>query len=177
MGSTSGKTVARRSIGSEAALACLTTGSMHFEDERGRIWVSSFSGLAAFEKGEFAAAPSVHAGIKNAIAGDNHGGLWLSLWNTANDYGLVHLVDGKIIEQSSWRKLGGGPGTGLVPDPDGGISTGLLSGGMAACRPRQIRNLPLSDDRAAPGECWTFRAIGAGLGSIWAATENGLTAG
>ena len=144
-----------------------------FEDERGRIWVSSFSGLAAFEKGEFAAAPSVHAGIKNAIVGDNHGGLWLSLWNTANDYGLVHLVDGKIIEQSSWRKLGGGPGTGLVPDPDGGVWTGLLSGGMAYYRAGQIRNLPLSDDRAAPRRVLDVSRDRDG--SIWAATENGLS--
>ena len=38
-----------------------------------------FSGLAAFWKGKFTAVPSVPAGTKNAIAGDNHGGLWLSL--------------------------------------------------------------------------------------------------
>src|SRR6202158_5154673 len=143
-----------------------------FEDERGRIWVSSFSGLAAFEKGKFTAAPSVPAGAKNAIAGDNHGGLWLSLWGTVN-YGLVHLADGKITEQVSWQKLGGGPGTGLVPDPDGGVWTGLLSGGIAYFRAGQIRNLPLSDDRAGARKVLD---ISRGRdGSIWVATENGLS--
>ena len=143
-----------------------------FEDERGRIWVSSYSGLAVFEKGKFTAAPSVPAGAKNAIAGDNHGGLWLSLFGTAN-YGLVHLADGKITEQVSWQKLGGGPGTGLVPDPDGGVWTGLLSGGIAYFRAGQIRNLPLSDDRAGARKVLD---ISRGRdGSIWVATENGLS--
>ena len=82
-----------------------------FEDENGRIWVSSCRGLAAFAKGKFTAVPSVPAGATFAIAGDNHGGLWLSLWFTAADYGLAHLVDGKIIEQAPWQKLGGGPGS------------------------------------------------------------------
>ena len=130
-----------------------------FEDERGRIWVSGFRGLAVFENGRFTPVPSVPAGFMHAIAGDNHGGLWLSMWLTANDYGLAHLVDGKIIEQVAWQKLGGGPGTGLVPEPDGGVWTGLLSGGIAYFHAGQIRNLPLSDDRAAPGGYWTFRAI------------------
>ena len=144
-----------------------------FEDERGRIWVSSFRGLAAFEKGKFTAAPSVPAGTKNGIAGDNHGGLWLSLFGAANDYGLVHVVDGKITEQVSWQKLGGGPGTGLVPDPDGGVWTGLLSGGIAYFRAGQVRNLPLSDDMA--GARKVLEVSRDRDGSIWAATVNGLS--
>ncbi|MGA9255732.1 MAG: two-component regulator propeller domain-containing protein, partial [Candidatus Sulfotelmatobacter sp.] len=143
-----------------------------FEDERDRIWISGFRGLAAFEKGKFTAVPSVPAGDKHAIAGDNHGGLWLSLWNTANDYGLAHLVDGKIIEQVPWRKLGGGPGTGLVPDPDGGVWTGLLSGGIAYFRAGEIRNLPLSDDSASTRKVLDISRDRDG--SMWAATENGL---
>jgi len=143
-----------------------------FEDERGRIWVSSFSGLAVFENGRFTAVPSVPAGAKNAITGDNHGGLWLNLFGTGKNYGLAHLVDGKIIEQVHWRELGGGPGTGLVPDPDGGVWTGLLSGGMAYIRAGQIRNLPLSDDPADPRR--VLDVSRARDGSIWAATENGL---
>ena len=144
-----------------------------FEDERGRIWVSSFRGLAAFEKGKFTPVPSVPAGAKNAIAGDNHGGLWLSLFGTAKDYSLAHLAGGKIVEQVPWLKLGGGPGTGLVPDPDGGIWTGLLSGGMAYFRAGQMRTLPLSDDRAN-----VRRVLDVARdrdGSIWATTNNGVS--
>jgi signal transduction histidine kinase len=144
-----------------------------FEDERGRIWVSSFSGLAAFGKGKFTAVPSVPAGTKNAITGDNHGGLWLSLFGTANNYSLTHLVDSKITEQVPWRNLGGGPGTGLLPDPNGGIWTGLLSGGIAYFRAGQIRNLPLSDDGAGARKVLDISRDRSG--TLWAATENGVS--
>ena len=144
-----------------------------FEDERGGIWVSGSRGLAVFEEGKFSPVPSVPAGITHAIAGDNHGGLWLSLWLTPNNYGLIHLVDGKIVEQAPWQKLGGGPGTGLVPEPDGGVWTGLLSGGIAYFRSGQIRNLPLSDNRGAGRKVLDVSRDREG--SIWAATENGLS--
>jgi signal transduction histidine kinase/ligand-binding sensor domain-containing protein len=145
-----------------------------FEDERGRIWVSGSRGLAAFENGKFTGVPAVPGGFTHAIASDNRGGLWLSLWLTSNDYGLAHLADGKIIEHAPWQKLGGGPGTGLVPDPDGGVWTGLLSGGVANFRAGQIRNLSLTGDGAS-----TIRKV---LdvsrdrdGTIWAATDSGLS--
>jgi signal transduction histidine kinase/ligand-binding sensor domain-containing protein len=144
-----------------------------FEDERGRIWISSPRGLARFEKGKFTAVPSVPPGTNNAIAGDKHGGLWLSLFGTGKNYGLVHLADGEIIEHVPWQSLRGGPGTGLVPDPDGGIWTGLLSGGMAYFRAGQIRNLPLSDDQAGPRKVLDISRDRDG--SMWAATDNGLS--
>ena len=86
-----------------------------FEDERGRIWVSSFNGLAAFWRGKFTAVPSVPTGTKNTITGDAHGGLWLSLFGTANNYSLTHLVDGKVAEQVPWRDLVGGRGAASCP--------------------------------------------------------------
>jgi PAS domain S-box-containing protein len=148
-----------------------------FEDERGRIWVSGFRGVAVFEGGRFTTVPSVPAGTTHAIAGDNHGGLWLSLWLTSNDYGLVHLLKGRIIEQAPWKKLGGGPGSGLVPDADGGVWTGLLSGGIAYFRAGQIRNLPLSVDGPGDDGSGVRRVFDLSRdheGTLWAATENGL---
>jgi signal transduction histidine kinase/ligand-binding sensor domain-containing protein len=145
-----------------------------FEDERGRIWVSGSRGLAAFENGKFTAVPAVPGGFTHAIATDNRGGLWLSLWLTSNDYGLVRLVDGEIIEQAPWEKLGGGPGTGLVPDPDGGVWTGLLSGGVAHFRSGQIRNMSLTDEGAST----TRKVLDVSRdrhGTMWVATDDGLS--
>ncbi len=145
-----------------------------FEDEQGRIWVSSFHGFAAFEQGKFTVVPSVPAGAKFAMAGDNHGGLWLSLWFTSADNGLAHLVDGKIVEQAPWQKLGGGPGTGgLVPDPDGGVWAGLFTGGLAYFRQGQIRNLPLRDDRGVASRVLDLARNRDG--TLWASTEHGLS--
>ena len=61
--------------------------------------------------------------------------------------------------------MGGGPGSGLVSDPDGGVWTGLLSGGIAYFRAGQIRHLPLSKDAVRPESAGPFtrsrrRAVG-----------------
>jgi PAS domain S-box-containing protein len=144
-----------------------------FEDERGRIWVSGFRGVAVFENGKFIAVPAVPAGSKHAIAGDNHGGLWLSLGLTSKGYGLVHLVEGRITEQVPWQTVGGGPGSGLVPDPDGGVWTGLISGGIAHFSGGQIRKLPLSN--GAPGAPRVEELSRDRDGAMWAATEDGLS--
>ena len=152
-GSIDGRMEAWRAIESEAILACSAMRSTRSSKMRAAAsGFQRFGGLAAFASGKFTAVPSVPAGATFAIAGDNHGGLWLSRWFTADD-GLAHLVEGKIIEQAPWQKLGGGPGTGgLVPDPDGGVWAGLFSGGLAYFRQGQIRNLPLRDDRGAASE-------------------------
>jgi signal transduction histidine kinase/ligand-binding sensor domain-containing protein len=144
-----------------------------FEDERGRIWVTGFRGVSVFENGRFAAVPSLPMGTTHAMASDNHDGLWLSMWLAPNGYDLVHLREGKIIEHAPWKSLGGGPGSGLVADPDGGVWTGLLSGGIAYFRTGQIRSLPLSGDgTAAPRVLNLSRDRD---GALWAATENSLS--
>ena len=144
-----------------------------FEDERGRIWVSGDHGLAVFEQGKFTRVPAVPEGAKHAIASDNHGGLWLSLWPPANDYGLVHLVDGKIVEQVPWRAFGGGPGSGLVPDLEGGVWTGLITGGIALFRDGHIQKLPLNNH--APDAARVMNLSRDRDGTMWAATENGVS--
>jgi ligand-binding sensor domain-containing protein/signal transduction histidine kinase len=157
---------------SDPGLPCCGISSL-YEDERGRIWVSGYRGLAVFEKGKFTAVPSMPVGSYFAIAGDNQGGLWLSLWFTAHDDGLAHLVNGKIVERVPEQKLGGGPALGLAPDPDGGIWAGLLTGGLAYFRNGQIRTLPLSDERAATRRLMSLSRDRAG--TMWAATANGLS--
>ena len=144
-----------------------------FEDERSRIWVSGDRGLAVFEQGKFTAVPALPAGNKNSIAADGHGGLWLSLWLTPNGEGLVHLAGGRIVEGVSWQTVGGGPGSGLVPDPDGGVWTGLLTGGLAYFRAGQIRHLTLNKDAARPGRVLDLSRDRDG--TMWAATEDGLS--
>ena len=145
-----------------------------FEDEEGRIWASAWRGLVAFANEKFTAVPSMPIGSTFAIAGDNHGGLWLSMWFTSADDGLVHLVDGKIIERATSRDLGGGPGSGgLLLDPDGGVWAGLYSGGLAYFHQGQIRNLPLKDNTGAASRVMDLSRNRDG--SLWAATEHGLS--
>jgi signal transduction histidine kinase/streptogramin lyase len=144
-----------------------------FEDDRGRIWVSGSNKLAVLEAERLRAGPTVPSGTMTAIAGDRHGGLWLQLMNNPNDYGLVHLVDGKVIEEVRWKDLGGSPGAGLVVDPDGGVWTALFSSGIAYFHDGQIRNLQLTTPDT--GSRRLFNLSRERDGALWAAGEQGLS--
>ncbi len=142
-----------------------------YEDERGRVWVSGLHGLAVFDRGTFAAAPAVPIGNKLAISTDDRGGLWLGLDQTKNGEGLVHLVDGNIVEQFSLRDTEGGSSAGLVADPKGGVWMGLLSGGLAHFGAGPIRRLPLNDRPGAVSR--VMNVVRDRRGAMWASTENG----
>jgi signal transduction histidine kinase/ligand-binding sensor domain-containing protein len=145
-----------------------------FEDEQGRIWVAAYSGLLAFAHGKLTRVPAVPVGATFAIAADNHRGLWLSVWPDSGSDGLMHLLDGKIIEQVPGQKLGGGPGTGgLVPDRDGGVWLGLYTGGLSYYRDGRVRNIPLTDRPNGSVEVLDLSLDRDG--AVWAATANGLT--
>ena len=144
-----------------------------FEDERGQIWVETSRGMATFEAGSFRGVASAPQGAITAVAGDYHGGLWLQLWANPSDYGLVHLVDGKVMEKVPWKDLGAEPGAGLVVDPDGGVWTGLFNGGIDYFRTDQIRKLQLR--RSAAGSRRVFNLSRARDGALWVAGEAGLT--
>jgi len=145
-----------------------------FEDEQGRIWVAAYSGLLVFADGKLTRVPAVPVGATFAIAADNHRGLWLSVWPDSGSDGLMHLLDGKIIEQVPGQKLGGGPGTGgLVPDPDGGVWLGLYTGGLSYYRDGRVRNIPLTDRPNGSVEVLDLSLDRDG--AVWAATANGLT--
>ena len=156
---------------SDPGLPCCGITSL-YEDDGGRIWISGYRGLAAFENGKFTPVPSMPVGSYFGIAGDYHGGLWLSLWFTPHNNGLTHLVDGKIVEQVPEQKLGGGPVTGILTDPDGGVWAGLATGGLTYIRDGQIRKLPLSDERAGAPRVMSLSRDRDG--SIWVPTDNGL---
>jgi signal transduction histidine kinase/ligand-binding sensor domain-containing protein len=167
------ESVRRYGKGSHPGMLDDEVGSL-FEDEYGHIWVSAWRGLMVFANEKFTAGPSLPIGSTFAIAGDNHGGLWLSMWFTPADDGLTHVADGKITERATSRDLGGGPGTGgLLLDPDGGVWAGLYSGGLAYIHQGQARNLPLKDNTGAANRVMDLSRNRDG--SLWAATEYGLS--
>ena len=72
-----------------------------FQDDRGRIWVFTRHGLAYFKDGRFVAVNAVRGGQVHFITGDKAGNLWLS-----EDRSLLHLLDGRVVEQIPWSRLG-----------------------------------------------------------------------
>jgi ligand-binding sensor domain-containing protein len=73
-----------------------------FEDDRGRIWVSTPRGVAYFEDGRFMPVSSVPSEMVHSIAEGGAGNLWIS----DQDNGLFHLVGNSVVERIPWVKLG-----------------------------------------------------------------------
>ena len=72
-----------------------------FQDNGGRIWASTRHGLAYFKDGRFVAVNGVPGGEVHFITGDKAGNLWL-----AEHQRLVHLLEGRLVEQIPWSELG-----------------------------------------------------------------------
>ena len=142
------------------------------EDDRGRIWVPTRGGIAYLEDDRFSSVgvlPSVLA--VHAMAQDGAGNLWLGdLYR-----GLLHLRDGKLVEQIPWERLGHQDSAdALVSDRgQGGLFLGFVQGGVAYFKDRQIRAAYTASDGLGNGIVRDLRLDRDG--TLWAATEGGLS--
>jgi signal transduction histidine kinase len=143
-----------------------------FQDDRGRIWVSTPRGVAWFEKGRFVPVSAVpDEPFVTSIAGDIAGNLWIS--HTVA--GLFHLSRGSFVERIPWARLGRTDhATALLPDPlQGGLWLGFVQGGVAYFKDGRVRASYAAADGLGEG-------LVSGLqldpdGTLWAATEGGLS--
>jgi signal transduction histidine kinase/ligand-binding sensor domain-containing protein len=142
------------------------------EDDRGRVWVSTDRGIARFENGRFRSLRGVPAGWVNAITPDGGTGVWIS----DQDRGLLHVVDDAVVQQIPWSQLGGDGAVAAVLLADGaqgGLWLGFFRGGVVYLKDGQIEVSYHASDGLGRG-----RVMGLHLepdGSVWAATENGLS--
>jgi signal transduction histidine kinase/ligand-binding sensor domain-containing protein len=133
-----------------------------FQDDRGRIWVSTLGGVGFLENERFISVSGIPSGFVHAIAEDTAGILWFN-----HDHGLLRL-SGSEVQQIPWAKLGHkGYATDLAADPlKGGLWIGFSQDGVAY----------LKDGRAAAvlreGHVNTIRFDRDG--TLWAATQGGL---
>jgi len=144
-----------------------------FEDERGRIWVTSQKGVVWFENGRFTRVSGVPLGSANAIISDQHEGVWISY----PGHGLFHAVDRRVVESVAWpwAKEGNEPSlVATIPDPvKGGLWLGFLDGGIAHFKDGQIDKTLTRKDGLASDQIWNLQVDGEG--TIWAATQGGLS--
>ena len=141
-----------------------------YEDDRGQIWVSTPQGIVRFERGRFTRVKGLPGGWVNVITGDTKLGVWISY----QDLGLFHWLDGNVVEQIPWSKLGGNVvAASLLPDPVGGLWLGFFSGGVTYLRDGKVRASYGKSQGLGAG-----RVMGLQLdhdGTLWAATEGGLS--
>jgi len=143
-----------------------------FQDDRGRIWVSTRRGIVYFENGRFTPVSAVPGGAVYSISGDTAGNLWIS----HDDQGLFHLVGGGVVEQIPWARLQHKQAAlNLLIDPvQGGLWLGFgRGGGLAYFKDDQVRTSYGSADGLGEGSIEALRLDKDG--TLWAATQGGLS--
>src|SRR5262249_31927745 len=90
-----------------------------FQDNRGRIWVSTVRGLGYLENDRFISISGVPGGNMLSIGEDTAGSLWI----VNEGFGLFRLLRGSEVQQIPWTMLGHQDhASALVADPlQGGI--------------------------------------------------------
>jgi signal transduction histidine kinase/ligand-binding sensor domain-containing protein len=106
-----------------------------YQDDHGRIWLSTRQGLAYFGDDTFVGVKGVPGGEVHNIAGDSEGNLWLS-----EELNLLHLMNGRLVEQIPWSELGRQQPANSVLAERGGVWLGFwVDGAVSYVKDRQIR--------------------------------------
>ena len=142
-----------------------------FQDDHGRIWVSTHRGVAYLENDRFITVGAVPGGIVHSFAGDSGGNLWIGDQNQ----GLFHLIGGSVVDRIPWAKMGRKDfASSLLSDPlQGGLWLGFYRGGVAYFKDGQVRATYASADGVGEGRVTGLELDGEG--TLWAATAGGLS--
>ncbi len=142
-----------------------------FQDNRGRIWVSTLDGIGYLEADRFIAVSGVPGGNVTSIVQDTAENLWI-----ANEHaGLIQLLRGSVVQQIPWASLGHIDfASTLAADPlHGGLWLGFLHGGVAYFANGQISASYGVADGFTPGRVNQLRVDQ--YGTLWASTAEGLS--
>src|ERR1700693_5412322 len=108
-----------------------------FQDSRGRIWVSTLTGIGYLENDQFVptAAPG---GLVGSLTEDNTGNLWIA----NRDLGLLRLSPRNEFQQIPWTTFEHtDPAIVLAQDPlHGGLWLGFSQGGVVWFRDGHVRS-------------------------------------
>ena len=143
-----------------------------YQDNHGRIWIATSSGLAYFEEGRIHRVTNAPLSDLNAMVGDSAGNLWIA----QSEHGLAHLRDGRVVEQIPWDKLRirGALSNPLAADPaNGGVWVGSWSGGVVWFRDGEVRASFGSNEGLGAGRVNALQIDHEN--ALWAATDGGLS--
>jgi len=142
-----------------------------FQDDRGRIWAFTGHGLAYLKGGRFVAANTLPGGRVHFITGDKAGNLWLS-----EEKSLLHLREGRLVEQIRWSKLGRNQrAQGLLSGREqGGVWLAFWQGGgLLYFKDRQLRASYTAANGLGEGAVGDLQLDRDG--TLWAATQAGVS--
>jgi len=142
-----------------------------FQDNSGRLWVSTPRQFGYLENGHFVAIRALPGGFVLSQAQDSAGNLWI-----ANEqFGLFQLLRGKVVQQIPWTRLGHKDHASvLAADPSqGGLWIGFFLGGIAYFSDGQVRTSYTTADGLGEGRVSSF--LFDHDGALWVSTEVGLS--
>ena len=141
-----------------------------FQDSRGRIWVSTLTGIGYMEKNRFirTAAPG---GFVGSLTEDTSGNLWIA----NRDLGLFGLSPRNELQRIPWAAFRHKHrAVVLAPDPlQGGLWLGFSRGGVAWFRDGQVQSSYSEADGLGEGRVNDLRFDDGG--ALWIASEGGLS--
>jgi len=141
-----------------------------FQDDAGRIWVSTPFGFGYLKDDRFVPISAVYGAVAS-ITEDTAGNLWV-----ANEHaGLFQVRGENVVQQIPWSTFGhNDPGTAVSADPlHGGLWLGFFSGGVAYYNGGQIRASYTVADGMTAGRVNDINLDQDG--TVWIATESGLS--
>ncbi|MBV9929185.1 MAG: PAS domain-containing protein [Acidobacteria bacterium] len=141
-----------------------------FQDRRGRIWVSTNSGLGYLENDRMIPVGAVPGGFVHSIVEDGAGDIWIANQQS----GLIRLR-GEAVEQFPWAALGRKDyAWSVVADPrQGGLWLGFSQGDVAYFADGGVRAWYTAKDGLGAGRVNGFMLDPDG--TLWVATEGGLS--
>jgi len=142
-----------------------------FQDDHGRIWVSTLTGLAYLENGGLISIKNVPGGNMLSIAKDTAGNVWL----INEQAGLLRISPQKDVLKIPWSDLGHQDhASSLVGDrQQGGLWIGFFLGGIAHFSDGQVRASYTAADGLGAGRVSDFLFDDNGV--LWVSTEGGLS--
>src|SRR5580700_1587814 len=141
-----------------------------FQDSRGRIWVSTLTGIGYLEHDRFIPA-AVPGGFVGSLTEDPSGNLWIA----NRDLGLFRLSPRNELQRIPWAAFRHkDPAVVLAPDPlQGGLWLGFARGGVAWFRDGRVHSSYSGADGLGEGRVNDLRFDNGR--ALWIATEGGLS--
>jgi signal transduction histidine kinase/ligand-binding sensor domain-containing protein len=146
-------------------------GNSLFQDERGRIWVSTLRELGYLENGRFTSINGVPGGNILSITQDTAGNVWV-----INEHvGLFRISPQNEVREISWAGLGHKDHASVLAADrrEGGLWIGFFLGGITYFSDGQVRATYTTTDGLGAGRVSDFHFDDDG--TLWASTDGGLS--
>src|SRR5271163_738178 len=142
-----------------------------FQDDAGRIWVSSTKELGYLEHGRFVSIKGIPAENILSITQDSAGNLWVI--NEA--VGLIRTSPQNDVHETFWSDLGHDDNASVLAGDHsrGGLWVGFYRGGIVYFADGQIRASYTAADGLGTGRVSDFHF--GDDGALWISTEGGLS--